>query len=50
MDPAARDVILSAAAAAAEEEYRSDSDLTAFEAFGKDDLFTSSANDVTEPR
>ena len=40
-----RDAILSAAAALAESEYRSDADLTDFEAFGRDDLHgTSSAS------
>ena len=34
-----RDAILAAAAALAEAEYRTDAELTAFEAFGKDDLY-----------
>ena len=33
-----RDAIMAAAAAVAEDEYRNNSELTAFEAFGKDDL------------
>jgi hypothetical protein len=42
--PAAqRDAILAAAAALAEAEYRNDPALTAFEAFGKDDLYGESA-------
>ena len=43
-----RDAILEAAAALAETEYRNNPDLTAFEAFGKDDLHGESSN--TEPR
>lgn len=42
-----RDAILKAAAAQAEEEYRRNLDLTAFEAFGKDDLHVDSANAET---
>ena len=38
MPPKERDAILEAAAALAEEEYRNNPELTAFEAFGKDDL------------
>ena len=34
-----RDAIMEAAAALAEGEYRSNAELTAFEAFGKDDLY-----------
>jgi hypothetical protein len=38
--PAAeRDAILAAAAALAEAEYRNNPELTAFEAYGKDDLY-----------
>lgn len=43
-----RNAILEAAALAAEVEYRTNPDLTAFEAFGKDDLHGDSAN--TEER
>ena len=43
-----RDAILEAAAALAETEYRNNPELTAFEAFGKDDLHGESSN--TEPR
>ncbi len=39
-----RDAILEAAAAAAEREYRTNAELTAFEAFGKDDLYGDSAD------
>ena len=42
-----RDAILQAAAALAEEEYRNNPELTAFEAFGKDDLHGESANTET---
>jgi hypothetical protein len=42
-----RDAILAAAAALAEQEYRTNPELTAFEAFGKDDLPGDSA---AEPR
>jgi acyl-CoA reductase-like NAD-dependent aldehyde dehydrogenase len=34
-----RDAVLAAAAAQAEDDYRNDATLTAFEAFGKDDLY-----------
>ncbi len=43
-----RDAILEAAAALAEAEYRNNPELTAFEAFGKDDLHGESSS--TEPR
>jgi hypothetical protein len=43
-----RDAILEAAAVLAEPEYRNNPELTAFEAFGKDDLHGESSN--TEPR
>ena len=43
-----RDAILLAAAVLAEPEYRNNPELTAFEAFGKDDLHGESSN--TEPR
>ena len=42
-----RDVILEAAAAQAEAEYRSNSSLTAFEAFGEDDLYGDSSDAQT---
>ena len=38
LPPTERDAILDAAAALAEQEYRNNPELTAFEAFGKDDL------------
>ena len=44
---AERDAILEAAAALAEEEYRKNSELTAFEAFGKDDLYGESSSTET---
>jgi hypothetical protein len=37
LPPAERDAILEAAAALAEQDYKSDLELTAFEAFGEDD-------------
>lgn len=43
-----RDAILAAAAELMEEEYRTDPNLTAFEAFGEDDLHVDSSD--TEPR
>jgi hypothetical protein len=43
-----RDAIMEAAAALAEEDYRNDPQLTAFEAFGKDDLYGDSS--CTETR
>lgn len=46
--PAAeRDAILRAAAALAEADYRHDPELTAFEAFGEDDLYGASASSAT---
>ena len=42
-----RDAILEAAAKAAEQEYRRNSELTAFEAFGKDDLYGDSSDAQT---
>ena len=42
-----RDAILEAAAALAEDEYRNDPELTAFEAFGKNDLYGESSNTET---
>ncbi|MFI5461322.1 MAG: hypothetical protein ACHRXM_38460 [Isosphaerales bacterium] len=44
LPPARRDEILEAAAALAEQEYRNDPQLTAFEAFGKDDLHGDSSH------
>jgi len=48
LPPEQRDAILAAAFAAAEEEYRTNPDLTAFEAFGEDDLHGHSSD--TQPR
>jgi acyl-CoA reductase-like NAD-dependent aldehyde dehydrogenase len=42
-----RDAILQAAAALAEQEYRTNPALTAFEAFGKDDLYGESSSSET---
>jgi acyl-CoA reductase-like NAD-dependent aldehyde dehydrogenase len=42
-----REAILEAAAALAEGEYRTNAELTAFEAFGKDDLYGESSNTET---
>jgi hypothetical protein len=42
-----RDAILEAAAAQAEQEYRTNPALTAFEAFGKDDLHGESSSSET---
>ena len=47
LPPAQRDAIMEAAAALAEEDYRNDPQLTAFEAFGKDDLYGASSNTET---
>ena len=44
LPPAERDAILAAAAAAAERDYRTDPELTAFDAFGEDDLHGESAD------
>lgn len=44
LPPAERDAILSASAALAEAEYRNDPNLTAFEAFGKEDLYGHSSS------
>jgi hypothetical protein len=49
-DAETRDAALETAATQAEEEYRNDTGLTDFEAFGKDDLHGSSSSSVTEPR
>jgi hypothetical protein len=42
-----RDAILAEAAALAEAEYRNNPELTAFEAFGKDDLYGDSSSTET---
>ena len=47
LPPAERDAIMEAAAALAEKEYRNNPELTAFEAFGKDDLYGDSADTET---
>ncbi len=47
LPPDQRDAILAAAAALAEHEYRTNRDLTAFEAFGKDDLHGESSSTET---
>ena len=47
LSTAERDAILKAAAALAVDEYRKDAALTAFEAFGEDDLHVSSSNAQT---
>ncbi len=47
LPPAQRDAIMEAAAALAEHEYRNEPHLTAFEAFGKDDLHGDSASAET---
>jgi hypothetical protein len=47
MPAAERDAIMEAAAALAEAEYRNNPELTAFEAFGKDDLYVDSSNTET---
>lgn len=47
LPPDEREAILEAAAARAEEEYRKNPELTAFEAFGKDDLYGESSNTET---
>ena len=44
LPPHERDQVLEAAAKSAESEYRSDRDLTSFEAFGKDDLHGESSD------
>lgn len=44
LPPEQRNAILEAAAALAEEEYRNDAELTAFEAFSKDDLYGDSSD------
>ena len=47
LPPEQRDAILEAAAALAEEEYHSHAELTAFEAFDKDDLYGDSSSAET---
>ena len=47
LPPEQRDAILEAAAIQAEIDYRNDRELTAFEAFGKDDLYGDSASTQT---
>lgn len=47
LPPEERDVILERAAIQAEEDYRDNPELTAFEAFGKDDLHGESASSQT---
>jgi hypothetical protein len=47
LPPSERDAIMEAAAALAEAEYRSNPELTAFEAFGKDDLYGDSSSTQT---
>ena len=44
LSPTQRDQILEAAAALAEQEYRNDTALTAFDAFGKDDIYGDSSS------
>jgi hypothetical protein len=44
LPPKQRNAIMEAAAALAEEEYRTNRELTAFEPFGKDDLCAESSN------
>ena len=48
LPPAERDAILMAAAELAEADYRNDPQLTAFEAFGEEDLYGHSSD--TRPR
>ncbi len=47
LSPEQRDAILEAAAIQAEVDYRNDRELTAFEAFGKDDLYGDSSSTQT---
>jgi hypothetical protein len=44
LPPEQRDSIMKSAARLAEDDYRRDPELTAFEAFGKDDLYGESAS------
>lgn len=50
LPPEQRDAILEAAALQAEEDYRNNRELTAFEAFGEDDLYVNSADTQTRRR
>jgi len=50
LPPAERDALLAAAAAAAEQEYLSNPALTAFEAFGEEDLHGESSDSQNQPR
>jgi hypothetical protein len=47
LSPVERDAIMEAAAVLLEDEYRNNPELTAFEAFGKDDLYGESSNTET---
>ena len=47
LPPEQRDAILEAAAALAEEDYRNAPQLTAFDAYGKDDLYGDSSSTQT---
>ena len=47
LPPEQRDAIMQAAAALAEDEYRSHAELTAFEAFGNSDLYGDSSSATT---
>ena len=47
LSPEQRDAIMEAAAALAEEDYRNNPELTAFEAFDKDDLYGDSSSTET---
>lgn len=49
LPPAEREAILEAAAAVAEEEYRNNPELKAFEAFGKDDPYGESSSSDASP-
>jgi hypothetical protein len=50
LPPAERNAILAAAAALAEAEYRTNPELTAFESFGKDDLYGDSSSTIPRHR
>jgi hypothetical protein len=47
LPPEQQDAIMEATAALAEEDYRNNPELTAFEAFDKDDLYGDSSNTET---
>ncbi|MBI3461959.1 MAG: hypothetical protein HY000_02725 [Planctomycetes bacterium] len=47
LTPIERDTILAEAAKLAEDDYRSDPELTAFEAFAKDDVYGNSSSTET---